>query len=680
MEKKNRLFLGDFAPNTYEEWLEEAKKSLKNKPIEKLFSKTYEGITINPIYTKKDLENIQFVFNEFPGLPHYLRNQKIGGYKEQRCYVTQSLNFPDPNEFNIKLKTEITNDVFSVSVNHLTSESRNYYGLLLENFEDFRTAFRDIDLSKLVLHFKSNRIFELGGFLRAFLEEGSLKPSEFFGSFNFDIITDCLGKGSAPIDFDDLLFEYFNQFSSNFPNSLILVVNGDLFHESGGNAVQEIAYSISLAVEYAKRLIKRNVAPKEIFKRMMFKFTVGSDILLEIAKIRAFRIVWSQVLEKFNLENEDKKIWIYAITSSRNKSRLDAYVNMIRNSGETYAALTAGADFIEVTPFDFPFEGLSSDFSLRNARNTQFVMIEEHNLADVIDPVGGSWYIESLTFELAKRALEMFKDIESSGGFYQNVIAGNIQDSINSILNKRLTNLALRKDVLVGVNKYPNLEEQKQIEKQIFTESDFKKLIAERVQRRKENLSELITSILNISELARQGFSITNFQTIVFQENIAIKQLTPVRLSERFENLRNFVESYRQKYAQNPKAFIINYGTVSNFRLRADFSIDFLRVGGFETIESLPVQSVEEAAKAFFESQCPIAVICSSDDLYPNFVPQISMLIKKAKPLSVIVLAGLPTDEQLIDLYKKSGVDAFIHIRANILDILNEIYKLLSVV
>ncbi|MGC8956591.1 MAG: methylmalonyl-CoA mutase family protein [Candidatus Kapaibacteriota bacterium] len=662
----------EFEKSNYEQWANEASKALKGKPLEKLFTTTYEGITVKPLYTKENLPE-EFK-NELPGLPFFLRSWKIDGNRIQPWKIIQRIEIPDPKEANKILKNEHEKGSDGFLIKHFSFDLTRPSGVIIESILDFEELFDGIDLTKTQIHFETNYPFELSQFFFAYLDVNKVQTESVFGSFQNNLLFEKIQKGKLierKLYLEHFFFKTFDFCQKSLPNFKTFVVDGTMFYESGANAIQEIAFTLNYAIEYLKFLLQKKVDINDVLDKFILKISVGSDIFLNLAKLRALRILWAKIAEYLGQNNVS--IPIYAITSRRNKSRLDVYVNMLRNTSETFTAILGTADFIEVTPFDY-FSSPTNEFSYRNARNTQLVLKDEHNLCDVIDPAGGSWLLESLTFEIALQALSLFKDIEQTGGFFQNIQNGTIQAQINEVKIKRLAKLAWREEILVGTNLFPNPEDNFE-DLESFIEYD--KLLKE-ARTKAMKLQKELGSAKEILEFAKNYGVISS--SISFKEELENSfEVEPLRLfrdSEEFENLRKKSLEYKQKFGNRPTVLLIPFGKVSEYRDRRDFSNDFFLVGGFDVVGADGVKTIEEAFQKFYETQPQIVVFCSSDEKYGEFVPQLSALIKKAKPLTIVVVAGLPPENEFA-LFASSGVDEFIHIKSNIIEILNKFFKYL---
>ncbi|ROL56980.1 hypothetical protein D9V84_06025 [Bacteroidetes/Chlorobi group bacterium Naka2016] len=662
-------FFAEFEAPNFNQWKEEAEKALKGKPLEKLYTILYEDINVKPIYTNEDRPDV--FTNEFPGLPYFLRSSKIESNRIQPWAIIQRIETPYPLEANSIINNELEKGANGFSIKHFNYDFEKPKGVVLDTILDFEELFKNVDLKTTQIHFETNYPFELLTLFVAFLEKHGIDKKDISGSICNPTLFDFLQKGKL-VDFDFYLNSYFlrtvKYAKTHLPNFKTLVIDGTIFFESGANAVQEIAFTLNLAVEYFKGLIKYDFTLEELLGHTLFKFSIGSDIFLNIAKIRAFRLLWAKIIESFEVEIKNLEIPIYAVTNKRNKSRLDSYVNMLRNTAEVLNAILSSANSIEVTPYDY-FSSPTSEFSFRNARNTQLVLKEEHFLSEVIDPLGGSCYLENLTKELSLRALELFKEIEKSGGFFENVKNSSIQSQINEMKNKRMNKLARREEILVGTNRFPNPDDK--FKEDISEKIDYKVVLE------KSNVKSRESSSQSTTKPEEKMFLHQIINPEIFSNHLySVEPLYVFREAEVFEEIRAKSYQYEQKFGAPPKVLLIPFGNVSEYRDRVDFANDFLRVGGFDVLVPNGLNTVEEAFQKFYETQPQIVVFCSSNEKYPDFVPQLSALIKKSKPLTINVLAGLLSETE-VEFFKSVGVDEFIHLKSDIVQMLNRFYKLL---
>ena len=380
---------------------------------------------------------------------------------------------------------------------------------------------------------------------------------------------------------------------------------------------------------------------------------------------------------------------IHVRTALFNKTVCDPYVNLLRTTAEAFSAVLGGVDSLHVGPFDDAFR-LTDDFSRRIARNTQLILQKEAQLAKVVDPAGGSWYVESLTEQLARKAWSQFQEVEKQGGLFKSLSAGYPQDEIEKIAKQRMANTATRRDVIVGTNLYPNVGEPQLEARQV----DFKAVY----EKRSKAISHFRTSDANFDDtvvldklsalLKAKGSTVVDACVDAIlsgatlgeitrtlrsgdSKSPTVKPLKPFRLAEQFEKLRKNADDYLAKTGARASIFLANMGPIKQHKARADFASTFVQVGGFDVINPKGFADAEAAAKAAVESGAPIVVICSTDETYPDLVPAITKAVKAAKPETVVLLAGYPTDQ--IENFKQAGVDDFIHVRANCHDLLTQL-------
>lgn len=699
MEKSKRL-LEEFSPNSYEDWAKEAEASLKGKPLEKLTIKTYEGIAVKPIYRLEDAQNLEHLQNNLPGVFPFVRGTKADGYKKDAWAIEQEINYAMPEDFNTALKYDMGRGQNAVAVrfnDRIVEQLQNKQAAescpstILFDLEDMKKAFDGIDLKSTPVHLiVSNYPVVFFALFNSYLKSNNMTLADVKGVFRIDPLGNLARSGEIKMDIDkyyQVMALILNYLVSNKSALRAVEVDATVYNDGGANAVQEIAYALATGAEYIRGIADRNVSIDDITERMSFSMGIGSNFFMEIAKVRAFRMLWAKVAKEFGAGTEGQKVHLHTKTTKSNKTKLDQYVNMLRVTNESLAAIVAGTDSHTVRPFDDQF-GLPKDFSRRISRNTQLFLKEECNLRDTIDPAGGSWYVETLTAQLAESAWKMFQDIEAKGGMAKELLAGNIQSAIATVKAERIKNIASRKDVIVGTNKYPNGSEKpadvitydyKAVYEYAAKKSDNKNAVAVLSKVPTNGLSvELLNSL---TDAFLQGTNIAAAVSVlcgsICNAEVKAEKVCTSRLAEPFEAIRAASEEVKNKTGNAPKIFFANMGPLKQHKGRADFSADFFGTGGFEIINNAGFNSNEEAAKAALESDSKIIVICSTDDTYPEIVPELAKTIKSANPNKFIVLAGYPTD--YIEQFKEAGVDEFIHIKANLFGILTTVQKQLGI-
>jgi methylmalonyl-CoA mutase len=642
--------LSEFEQVSYGKWKEIAEGSLKGKLFEKLIGKTLEGIDIQPIYIEEDADGIKDV-NSMPGFYPFERGSSGDGYIIKKWDIAQEIPYPTPELLNSALKHDLQKgqSAISIVVDDLSKngESPKDDPRLLKNGTsifcetDYFKALDGIDITETPIYIKAELATSVQyAIFIYFLNQRKIEMKSINGGFFFDPIAIALADKYERINIHALygnqqfLLGAIKSCESAFKP---ICIDTAFYHEAGADAVQEVAFSLSTGAQHFRSLQNEEISIDDIAGKTFFNVAFGPAFFIEIAKMRAMRKLWAKVVKEFGGSEESGKIHLFARTSKLNKSRLDQYVNLLRNTTEALSAILSGCDALHVEYFDEPF-GAPSEFSRRVARNIQLVLMEECNLPDVIDPVCGTWFVEKLTEEIAEKAWSLFVEIEKQGGMVKAIENNYVQDLLEEKAKQRLTQLSNRKDILVGTNKYPNKNEK---EAKPF-EYDHKKLSAERIAfersvRLKNKRNIEVYSFDVLFDWAEHNKHFNKMFSINFDdETRSYKKIKPLILCELFENLREKSEVLKAKTGKLPQVFLANVGTVKEYKGRADFSADFFSVGGFDIISKTGDESWEEVAKEAIESQAEVITICSTDLKYPEFVPQFCRLIKRAKPMTTI--------------------------------------------
>jgi methylmalonyl-CoA mutase len=414
-------------------------------------------------------------------------------------------------------------------------------------------------------------------------------------------------------------------------------------------------------------------------RHFAFSFALGPQFFTEIAKFRALRPLWTRVLTAFGLPPEAAAgASVSAATGRWNKTLLDPHVNMLRVTTEALSGVLGGCDRLHIAPFD-EVSGATSEFSRRVARNVHTLLAEEFNFAETADPAGGSWYVEKLTDELARSAWSLFQEIEERGGMAAALRAGYPQELVAKAAAEKREAVARRRVGLVGTNIFPNLRETPlAIAKEGTAPTTNRRVNEHRFPRARE-LGEVVktfdpaTRFAAALSAAREGATIGQLRRVTRGANTTgetIVRLAPCRAAEDFEALRIASAGFAERTGARPRVFLAKMGALLQHKARADFSAGFFAVGGFESVAKQTFATAEEAAAAAIASKAQIAVLCSTDETYPALVPAFATTVRTSSPDTIIVLAGLPVDAATIDAFREAGIDEFIHLRANIYDVL----------
>ena len=346
---------------------------------------------------------------------------------------------------------------------------------------------------------------------------------------------------------------------------------------------------------------------------------------------------------------------------------MDPWVNLLRGSAQAFSAIMGGVDSIDVLPFDAAVR-MPDEFSRRIARNCPLILLGECNLDKVVDPAGGSWYLENLTDEASRKIWEFFQGIEKEGGIVKALKAGSIQKKVNATAAKRYELADQRRQSIVGVNQYVNLAEKKLEAPEGSCCSAHKGHGC--CKNADIQLPEVEMSVDSACKAAGEGFSTCLINKALVAgvdckcgEPLEMEALPKRRLAERFESLLAKADAWVEEKGSRPMVFFANMGPLRQHKARADFSRDFLRAGGLDVVYPSGFQTPEDAARAAAESGCAVCVICSTDDTYPEIVPAFCKALRETRPDMMVALAGYPAD--YVEAFKEAGVDIFIHVKAN---------------
>ena len=691
--------LDEFTPPTDEEWKAACEALLKGAPFEKkMFTKTYEGITFDPMYTRKHTEDI-LPKGVMPGMGDYLRGVDAAGYIGKPWGIAQACDETLPAENNELLRHEhdkgatiyhiVLDTASRTGVDARQAEAVGDTGTSVTTVEDMHVLLTGLDLAKFPLYvYAGANAVPLLALVAAARRASGEDMAEVRGIVGADPIGALAADGKLPTSLDahyDSLAAAARWATVNAPHLRTVFVRSDVYSNGGANDVQEVASVLATATAYLRALCERGLTIDEAASQIAFAFSMGANFFLQIAKLRAVRPLWAQIVGAFGGSAEAQKMRIHARPALFFKTIYDPYVNMLRNTTEIFSGVVGGIDSFESAPFDEPIRK-GDEFSRRIARNVQIMLQEEFGLLQPIDPAGGSWAVETLTRQMQEKIWAEFQRIEKEGGIIAALRAGSLQESVAAVLAARFKNADLRRDRIVGNNMYPNMTETL-----LETRAeDTAALKAQRtadidaylsdidVKHRDEALASLrqAHSVDHAVEAALAGATIAELMTAVTEGNGAetVTAIAPHRWSERFEALRQRTEEYKAEKNDNVKIFLANMGPIPQHKARADFTTGFLQVGAFEVLGNDGFKTVEEAADAARASGADAVVICSTDATYPEIVPALAPKLHEVLPKARVFLAGA-APKDLLETYKEAGIDEYISVRANCYEILESLQK-----
>lgn len=604
MAEKKELLFDQFPPVSTEEWRAKVEADLKGAPFDKkLVWRTNEGFNLQPMYRAEDIEDFDTT-NSLPGEYPYVR-----GIKTDNEWLSRQEIIADTAE----KANEIALDVLGKGINSL--------GLKVKDAADIAVLLNGIDLSKVEINLVCcpKKAIAVATALVDYIKANKAEAT-FRGSVAFNPFKKALKHGQPfPGDIAQMGADMV-KIAAPVEGLRVLSVDSEMLSNAGAYIFQELGYALAWGTEWLTLLTDKGLSASEVAKRIKFNMGVSSNYFMELAKFRAARMLWAQIVKQYpGTVDADCKQHVHAITSRFNQTIYDAHVNLLRSQTECMSAALAGVESITVTPFDTPYQ-TPDTFSERIARNQQFLLKEESHLDKVVDPAGGSYYVETLTVSIAKEAWKLFLEVEEKGGFLTCVNDGSIQAAVRETSAKRHTDVARRKEILLGTNQYPNINETA--------------------------AAKIVTDGCTCS--CGHGECDTE------------AGLPTSRAASDFEALRLATEASSHR----PKVFMLTIGNLAMRLARAQFSTNFFGCAGYEIIDNLGFDTVEQGVDAALAKGADVIVLCSSDDEYATLAPE---AFKYLDGRAEFVVAGAPA---CMEELQAAGIKEFVHVRCNVLDTL----------
>lgn len=660
----------------------------------KLLTQTYEGITLRPVYDQEDVDSSAFT-GQLPGQADYMRGIMAAGYHGKLWEISQELPYGTPQEVNEALRQDLADGQTEIHIltdlvtqlgydpDHAKPSEVGACGVSLSNIQDFDTLFKGIDIGKHSIYLRGGpSALSLAILFFAWAEKYEVKVGKLHGCLESDPYGFWAATGRLPVSLDKvfeevaILTKYVTAQKYHFQT---VTVSTTAYHDAGGSGVQELALAMASGVGCLRRLAAHGIPVDQVAPRMQFAFSVGTNFFMELAKLRAARLLWAKVVEACGGREESRRMWIHARTAIRDKTIVDAHNNILRGTTEAFAAVLGQCNSLHVSPYDEVYQAPDA-FSRRVARNIQLILRHECMLTEVIDPAGGSWFVETLTKELAQKAWEQFQQIEKDGGIEAGLRSGSIQRQIAALRDQRAQNAGSRKDVVVGVNNYPNPKEKLPEARPQDWEGVYKKRYAEITTYRQGaepvedskilgllaqlNENEPGKVIETAAEAALLGASLGELSRVIRkgrEDGETIEKLPIFRPSHLYETLRQRCEAIGESKGVELSVLQLNIGPSREYRARADWTTNFLMVGGLRVHADKDFATVKEAIAAAAASPSHALVICSTDEKYAQVVPEIASGIKSLAAKKLIFVAGAPGDQEAA--WKSAGVDGFINVR-----------------
>lgn len=630
MTKLKENFFSDFPPVSTEEWIAKITADLKGVPFEKkMIWKTNEGFDVKPFYRREDIDELNNI-TSYPGEFPYFRGTK----KDNNWKVRQNMVVTDFNASNLKARDLLNKGVTSLGFYIKDTDVKT---------ENIHVLLKGINPETTELNFETcvRKAALLTQHISDFLVESNADLDKCVGSIDYDPLKKPLLRGIIDNNWIEAASAVLRA-GKDLPYYRVLSVNACHLNNAGATISQESGYALAWGNELISNLQDAGFEVDEIAKKIKFNFGISANYFMEIAKFRSVRRLWAEIVAVYKPEcrkdctnNQPDglcrcacKMMVHAQTSSWNQTIYDTNVNLLRSQTETMSAAIAGVDSITVEPFDKAYKR-PDDFSERIARNQQLLLKEECHFDNVTDAAAGSYYIEVLTSSLAEAAWNLFLETEDKGGFYEMASKGEVQRAINASSASRKKAIATRREVLLGTNQFPNFSEK-----------------AGNVGIKMEEGARTIAPDSGSSNCGC--------------ENGEITKLDFSRGASEFETLRLATE----RSGKTPKVFMLTIGNQAMRLARSQFSCNFYACAGYQVIDNLGFDTVEDGIEAAIRAEAQIVVLCSSDDEYAEFAPA---AFKALAGRAIFVVAGAPA---CLDDLKAQGIEHFISVKSNVLETL----------
>lgn len=606
----------DFPSATRDDWRKLVDGVLKGAPFEKLVSKTYDGIKIDPIYSRaKGAAPI------------------AGRAAAAPWQIMQRADHPDPREANAQALLDLENGATGLTL--VFSGANGAYGFGLDPSPEaianiLDGVFIDAGIALDLQIGPQSRMAAIH--VAELIKRKGLSPADCDIRFGLDPLGAGAVWGSSPYAWAEIVPAVTGAVQGlagmGF-KSPIVAADGRVVHDAGGSEVQELAFTLAAGVAYLRAIEQSGIALDAAQGMIYARLSADADQFLTLAKFRAMRLLWARIEQASGLT--PKPLFIAADTSWRMLTQRDAFVNMLRATMATFSAGLGGANAITVLPHTLA-RGLPDAFARRVARNTQLVLLEESNLAKVSDPAAGSGGIETLTRELCEAAWTLFQETEKAGGLFAALEQNIIQRKIAATRAAREANIAKRRDVLTGASEFPNLHERD-------------------------------VAVLDVKPIVLPSYGEAKYK---------FDPLPPMRLAAPFEALRDKSDAMLKKTGKRPKVFLANLGTAADFTARATFAKSFFEAGGIEAVDNEGFADPASLAAAFKASGAALACLCSTDKAYATRAAAVAGALQAAGARH-IYLAGRPGEQEAG--YRGAGIGDFIFAGGDALATLRESYK-----
>lgn len=675
----------EFPPVSTDDWESTIRDDLRGKDYDRMLVwDSIEGVRAQPYYRREVLDDLDHVPNDGPSPLVDPAARPANGWAVRQDVTASSLDAAN-DRARQALDRGATDLGLVIDVDPSGTTPR-VYGPPVHRVKDLDALLDGIALDDVGLHLTSGAT---GTVLLAMLLEVAdardVDLGRLRGSVHFDPVATLATHQIKSIR---AAFDRAAELATthdDVPGLRTLTASAKPYHDAGASAVQELAFTMGALSETLAQITERDVPLATAVSALQFVVPVSTSHFLEIAKLRALRLLAPQVIAAFAQANSagvdvaPSDLFVQAVTSQRTQTVYGPYVNILRGTTEAMSAVLGGCDVLSVAPFD-ALTREPSDLSTRIARNTQLILRDEAHADQVADPTAGSYYVEALTDQLARKAWERFQSLEANGGILDALQSGRLQDEMDAVRERRQNEVNTRRRVLVGTNHYPDLDKTASdataIPERNGDDLEQTGVDAERsdafVPGRPPHL-DLASMRSHLSRGATLADLVTALSVSDDPKQIASIEPLPLQPLDRpFEALRRRAERHANTHDGPPVVFLLPIGPPAWRSARATFARNFFGVAGFDVVEPLRFDTPEEGAAAAVDAKADIVVLCSSDDAYADLAPAVRDALDARDADPLVVIAGHPDDTQ-------ADADAFVHKKSPLLDTLLEFQDRLGV-
>ena len=658
---------GEFPPATEEQWLALVDKVLKGAPLSKLESRTPGGVTVSPLYTAAGSTGSNDEAG-FPGQAPFIRGSSPSPRTDGAWAVRARIGVANPvtaqqlalrelargsTELQIRFDAAFRQGVSPTQA--AFDELGGVDGVLIASTEDLLTVLQGVYLDLAAVHLQPGGAFvQAAQMMLEVWERTGVDSINAAGGIGADPIGELAATGRLAQGIDAALAELgslASQLSVTHPNLRTVSVDTAAYVEAGCSETGELAAMLSTAAAYLRAMSAAGMTVDAACAQIEVTLSVDADVFTGIAQLRAARRLWSEMTAACGASESAQALQLHVRTAERMMTKRDPWVNLLRVTSATFAACLGGAASVTTLPFDIE-AGEPEELGQRMARNTQLLLQEESNLGRVIDPTGGSWYVESLTDEIAVTAWRKFGEIESAGGLPAALLDGTLPSWIAEVCAERQLRVATRREPITGVSEFPDIHE-----------APLTRAIVDLVALRAAAEASAAAENTGVADVGVADVGVAT----------TCAPLPRVRWSEPFELLRDRSDAFLASTGRRPEVFLVNLGPVSVHTGRASFAKNFFEAGGIaaassERGETLGFDQVADAVADALQTGCELVCICSSDALYAERATEFAEAFR-ATNISTVYLAGNPGDRRAAEV--AAGITEFIHVGVNLIEVLN---------